>query len=310
MIYDNAQPLVSVIVNCHNGEKYLEFAIKSIINQSYKNIEIIFYDNASTDNSKKIISKYIKVLKYFKTETKLDLGYVRQKAVEECKGKYISFLDVDDVWEDNHLIQSINFLEKNIDYNLTYANVKLIKNQNKVIKKKLFKKKMPSGFIFKDILENYFLTIATVVIRNEFIIKNNLNFNNNFKIINDVDLFTRISYYSKIKYINDVCAIVRIHDDRLTKKYFFAFHDEHKEFLKTLKLMIPDFTSVYKKQISNLNLSFKYREGLLLWSKKEYSHARKNIFNSAKKNKKYYIVWFLTFFIEYSMFRSLFIKII
>ena len=53
----NNSPLVSVIINCHNGKKYLNEAIKSVLNQTYKNWEIIFFDNNSSDNSLKIIKK-------------------------------------------------------------------------------------------------------------------------------------------------------------------------------------------------------------------------------------------------------------
>ena len=60
------EPLVSIIVNCYNGEKYLDDSLKSIINQSYKNWEVIFWDNLSTDNSKSIFNKYKdKRFKYF-----------------------------------------------------------------------------------------------------------------------------------------------------------------------------------------------------------------------------------------------------
>ena len=50
--------LISVIVNCHNGEKYLEKCISSILNQKYENFEIIFFDNFSSDNSKKILENF------------------------------------------------------------------------------------------------------------------------------------------------------------------------------------------------------------------------------------------------------------
>ena len=53
-------PLVSIIINCHNGEKFLREAVESILNQSYDNWEIIFWDNCSTDNSKNIIIKIYK----------------------------------------------------------------------------------------------------------------------------------------------------------------------------------------------------------------------------------------------------------
>ena len=69
------RPLVSIIVNCFNGEKYLNKCIQSIINQTYKNLEIIFWDNNSADESLKIVSQFVdKRIKVFKTNEKLDLG--------------------------------------------------------------------------------------------------------------------------------------------------------------------------------------------------------------------------------------------
>jgi len=61
----NDQQLVSVIMNCHNGEKYLREAIDSVYAQTYKNWEIIFWDNYSTDNSAKIAKSYNDKLKYY-----------------------------------------------------------------------------------------------------------------------------------------------------------------------------------------------------------------------------------------------------
>ena len=68
-------PLVSVIVNCHNGQKFLKKCIKSILSQTYKKIEIIFWDNLSTDDSKKIVKSFKdNRIKYFKS--KKDSTYV------------------------------------------------------------------------------------------------------------------------------------------------------------------------------------------------------------------------------------------
>ena len=60
-------PLVSIIINCYNGEKYLAEAINSIYAQTYKNWEIIFWDNASIDNSANIAKSYDKKLKYYRS---------------------------------------------------------------------------------------------------------------------------------------------------------------------------------------------------------------------------------------------------
>ena len=81
-------------MNCHNGQKYLHQSIKSIFNQNYKNWELIFFDNHSTDNSKKILQalkiKGLNILRLKKFES---LYKARNLAIKKAKGKFISFLD-------------------------------------------------------------------------------------------------------------------------------------------------------------------------------------------------------------------------
>ena len=92
-------PLISIIMNCHNGEKYIERSINSILRQSYKNWELIFWDNKSSDKSAEIFKSFHDHrLKYYYNEKKIPLGAARNKALEKCKGEYIAFLDVDDLW--------------------------------------------------------------------------------------------------------------------------------------------------------------------------------------------------------------------
>ena len=106
-------PLISVIVNCHNGEKYLIECINSILNQSYKNLEIIFWDNCSTDDSKKIIDRFKdKRIKKFKSKKFVKLYNARNLAIKKSKGKYIAFLDTDDTWKNNKLFEQIKVLKK------------------------------------------------------------------------------------------------------------------------------------------------------------------------------------------------------
>ena len=76
--------LVSIIVNCNDGEKYLEKCILSILGQTYKNFEIIFFDNYSLDKSKKIINNFNdKRIKYYYSGNKLSLYDARNKAIEK-----------------------------------------------------------------------------------------------------------------------------------------------------------------------------------------------------------------------------------
>ena len=93
----NQNPLVSVIINCHNGEKFLDNCIISVLNQTYKNWEIIFFDNNSSDKSSKQIKSYKdQRIKYFKSKKTYTLYKARNLAVSKSDAEFITFLDVDD----------------------------------------------------------------------------------------------------------------------------------------------------------------------------------------------------------------------
>ena len=85
-------------MNCHNGEEYLEEAINSVFEQTYEKWEIIFFDNNSNDNTKKITEKYTEKLVYFRSNKFLRLYEARNLAINLCKGDLICFLDSDDIW--------------------------------------------------------------------------------------------------------------------------------------------------------------------------------------------------------------------
>ena len=90
----NEKPLVSVIINCFNGEKYLKEAIDSVIKQTYQHWELIFWDNQSTDNSVEIFKSYADDrLKYFYAPTHTLLYEARNYATEESLGRFTALLN-------------------------------------------------------------------------------------------------------------------------------------------------------------------------------------------------------------------------
>ena len=93
------EALVSVIMNCFNGEKYLKEAIDSVLNQTYSNWEIILWDNQSTDNSEGIVKSFNdNRIKYFYSEEFTILGEARNRALSKAQGEFIAILDCDDLW--------------------------------------------------------------------------------------------------------------------------------------------------------------------------------------------------------------------
>ena len=190
------KPLVSVIMNCHNGQKFLSDAIQSIINQTYKNWELIFWDNFSTDGSKKILSQFKdKRIKYFKSKKFTSLYKARNLAIQNVKGEFISFLDTDDMWQKDKLEKHMNFFSKNKDYKIVYSNY-YIYDETKKKKFIKFKKTLSSGIIFEEQLKNYTAAINTICLRSSIFKEN--SFNDNFDIIGDFDLFLKLSENKKI----------------------------------------------------------------------------------------------------------------
>ena len=135
----NDIPLVSVIMNCYNGEKFMMQAINSVLKQSYKQWELIFWNNKSTDKSEKIFKSFDdKRLKYFLSEKHTSLYEARNLAIEKANGKYLSFLDTDDIWLENKIEDEIKLLSKTKS-SVAYSNLWIYNERQN--KKKIFIKK-------------------------------------------------------------------------------------------------------------------------------------------------------------------------
>lgn len=129
-------PLVSVIIPCYNAEKYVESAVRSIMTQTYKNLEIIVTDDCSTDNTFSILEKLADEdnrIKLFKNETNLKIVKTLNKMVQLANGKYIARMDADDISLPNRIEKQVEFLEKNSDIAFCGTNAWHINENGKKI---------------------------------------------------------------------------------------------------------------------------------------------------------------------------------
>lgn len=136
------RPLVSVIIPTYNAEKYVEEALLSIISQTYKNLEIIVIDDASSDNTKKLVSAIAKSdrrVVVYRNRINLGIGGTRSRGIKLAKGAYICWQDADDVSYPNRIALQVDFLNKNTDVGIVGGFLQFINESGESLQMRMYK---------------------------------------------------------------------------------------------------------------------------------------------------------------------------
>lgn len=115
--------LVSIIMPSYNTAKFISETIESVLAQTYPNWELIIVDDCSTDDTDAVVCPYLvdDRIRYIKNEKNSGAAVSRNRALREAKGKWVAFLDSDDLWFPEKLEKQISFMKKN-DYHFSYTN--------------------------------------------------------------------------------------------------------------------------------------------------------------------------------------------
>lgn len=160
--------LVSVITPAYNCEQFIGVTIKSVVEQTYKNWEMIIVDDCSNDSTSNIVKKYCECdnrIKYLRLDINSGAAVARNTGLKYANGRYIAFLDSDDIWKYNKLERQINFMKKN-NYGFTFTEYEMITECGVPINKRV---EIPSKVTYKDILKNTIIGCLTVIIDKEII---------------------------------------------------------------------------------------------------------------------------------------------
>lgn len=219
-------PLVSIIMNCHNSAKYLREALDSVYRQTFKDYEIIFWDNQSTDDSSKIAQSYGTPLKYFCGEEYVPLGAARNKAIEKATGKYIAFLDCDDIWLPEKLEKQVAQLKANESLGLVYSDCLLIDGAGNASGKTVFSNIKPwRGMAFNELFQQNPVALLTAVITRDALQKVGA-FNPKYEVAEEYDLWLRIAEHQPIDFIEQPLGKYRVHNQSATSKNHILSYKE------------------------------------------------------------------------------------
>jgi len=288
-------------MNVHNGEKYISDSIKSVVQQTYKNWELIIWDNLSIDKTFYFISRFKdKRIKYFKSIIFDTLYSARNKAIEKANGDLLTFLDVDDLWLPNKLSVQVNLM-KNADVEFCYSNFYNIDDRGlNYFSKKAFKK-LPSGYIYKKLISNYVVGILTLCIRRETIVKKKLLFDSRFSIIGDMVFVLELSKLGIAQADNRCLACYRSHGNNLSKRKVLLQVREMRKWFSDIK-KLGDWN---EKELKNLISVTNYQRA------KGISHRLSfiQVINSISKINNFYLkLKFLIFYFFQMISKKLFTK--
>lgn len=283
-------PKVSVIMNCLNCSRYLKEAIDSVYAQTYKDWEIIFWDNASIDRSAEIAKGYDSKLKYYRGDETVPLSVARNFALEKARGEFIAFLDCDDEWLPQKLQEQVRILENDVDVDFIYSNF-LMFDMEYNRRNMAFKKKQPEGYVFEQFLYNYPVGLLTAMIRRKALgVKDEL-FDINLKFSSDYDLFMRLLYKFKAAYIDKPTAIYRIHSDMSSIKNMKYFADENTYIINKLKKLDENVAERYSKAFRYCEIQVEYLRGKARMANGELREARKHFAPYKIVNFRFFIFY-------------------
>jgi glycosyltransferase involved in cell wall biosynthesis len=214
------QPGVSVIMSVYNGQRYLEEAVDSILNQTFKNFEFIVIDDGSTDKTPETLRDYAQKDSRIKVITNSqNIGLTRSlnRGIKIARGEYIARMDADDISMPERLEKQISVFETHERIGCVGCNVLVVDKEGELIKKVRLPKTDVTLHLRK---RNCFVHGSLVFSRKALSAVG--GYNPEMKLAQDYDLLLRLSKKYKTSYVNDFLYKLRRNTKGLSCKKFYS----------------------------------------------------------------------------------------
>ena len=207
----NKNDLISVIIPAYNSGKYIEKSLDSVVNQTYKNIEIIIVNDCSKDNVEDVILEYMKKdsrISYLKNEVNMGVGPTRNKGIEKAKGKYLYFFDSDDYISPNCIFELYNAIKEDDSFSCMTIGYKDIEG-----------KLIPFSKSREELMLSEYPSVCMKLFNKRIIDELNLRFST-LRIAEDVEFVSKLLIYNnKVTFIDKPLFTYVIHNDSTIRTY-------------------------------------------------------------------------------------------
>ena len=239
---------ISIIMPTFNRADFIVESVNSIVNQSYKDWELIIIDDGSTDNTKTVLAGLLDDprISYIKQENS-GQSCARNSGIKAAKSKWLCFLDSDNLWPEDKLSVSWKYVEENPKAEIIYGEITRIDENGRCLGPASMKRY--SGRITSKLLNDNFITINTVTMKKDCI--NALGgFNETDRLAEDYELWLRLSTRYSFNYVEHMLAYYRVMENQLSS-------DKEKRFEANLNILIS-FRKSFPESVSMLE----WRKGM------------------------------------------------
>ena len=239
-------PKVSVIIPTYNCAHYLEQAIESAMNQTYRDLEIIVLDDGSTDDTTQVVRKYEASIRYIRQDNR-GLPAARNHAIESSSGELIALLDADDWWEPTKLAEQVSILVEDPELCLVYSDLEVVFDDGSIIPSFLSSRPLAaSGYVFDQLLQSGFIIPSTVLLRRIYLEQAGM-FDESMRSHEDIDLWLRMCQRWRVAFVRKPLTHRRQGSANMTSNASLRTEYGIKVLLKTLSM--PNITTTQRLTI-------------------------------------------------------------
>jgi len=243
-------PRVSVIIPTFNRSKKVVRAVTSVLNQSFKDLEIIVVDDNSTDDTNQALAKYRSSITYLRKPVNRGVSAARNIGIESSAAPWIAFLDSDDYWLGDKLHAQMDFVDRNSETVACQTEEIWIRRGRRVSPKRKHKK--PSGDIFRQSLKLCLVSPSSVILRRCLFEQVGL-FDESLPAAEDYDLWLRISCRYPIYLIPKELVVKEGgHEDQLSQRFTGMDRFRIRAIVKVIQsgMLSPDQTTAAMEELS------------------------------------------------------------
>ncbi len=292
-------PVFSVIMNCLNSSADLAEALDSVMAQTCADWEVIFWDNGSTDASPAIARSYGPKVRYFRAETTVPLGAARNLAIARARGRYIAFLDCDDLWLPEKLERQHALLEANPRVGLVCTDTEMF-DGTRVLSRQFAKAAPVRGHVFRELMTTQWISMSSAVIRREALdsVLPELPaaaaserppqwFDETLNVCEEADLFYRIAHDWELDHVDAPLTRWRVHGANTTFRKFGQFAEETLRILEKHRRLYPGYDTEYADLAALLTRRAAFQRGVALWRDGQGAAARAAVAPYAASSPKF-----------------------